>query len=275
MSDLTFNEKRKLERLFQMGDGYVLDFSNRTFTEFVAESTGRDIYGSRYDYASGSKANRLRSFWKQESNYLVGKMITDMLEYCRPTEDDPARYSLFKECERIADRLSKDFPVEGIEAITPEGTEKGFEVLAREVRGYIERNEPEAGLDRLHTFVIKLIRTLAEKRGVKTDRSKPLHSIFGEYVKSLRSAGLIESEMTERILRTSISIMEAFNRVRNEESLAHDNPILNYDESLLIFNHVCSAIRFIRALEKRSGGVGSPEDYIEEIIEEIDEGIPF
>ena len=40
MSDLSFNEKMKLEKLFEMGSGYVLDFSIRTLTEFVAESTG-------------------------------------------------------------------------------------------------------------------------------------------------------------------------------------------------------------------------------------------
>ena len=58
--------------------------------------------------------------------------------------------------------------------------------------------------------------------------------------------------MSERILKSSISAMEAFNKVRNNESLAHDNPTLNYDEALLIFNHVCSAVRFIRALEERA-----------------------
>jgi len=50
------------------------------------------------------------------------------------------------------------------------------------VRDSIEKNEPEAGLDRLHTFVTKLIRSLAEKRGIVIDRGKPLHSICGEYV---------------------------------------------------------------------------------------------
>ena len=51
MSDLTFIEKTKLERQLQMGGGYVLDFSNRTLAEFVAESTGRDLYDVRYNYA--------------------------------------------------------------------------------------------------------------------------------------------------------------------------------------------------------------------------------
>lgn len=271
MSDLTFIEKTKLEKLFQMGGGYVLDFSNRTLAEFVAESTGRDIYDAKYEYASGSKANRLRAFWTQEPNHLVGRLINDLLEYCRPAAGEPDRDRLFEECDRIARRLLQSAPVDALEAITPEGNERGFEVLARAVRDCIEKNEPEAGLDRLHTFVTKVVRTLAERRGVTVDRDKPLHSIFGEYVKALRGAGLIESEMTERILKSSISTMEAFNRVRNDTSLAHDNPTLNYDESLLIFNHVCSAVRFIKALETRAESTRSAapaEDM-------IDDEIPF
>jgi len=271
MSDLTFIEKKKLEKMFQMGDGYVLNFSNRTLAEFVAESTGRDIYDAKYKQASGSKANRLRAFWTQEPNYLVGKLSHDLLEYCRPVAGDPDQDQLFDECERIARRLQESAPVEALDAIMAEGTERGFEVLARAVRDSIERNEPETGLDRLHTFVTKLTRTLAEKRGIAIDRRKPLHSIFGEYVKALRNAGLVESEMTERILKSSISTMEAFNKVRNEERLAHDNPMLSYDESLLIFNHVCSAIRFIKALEAcaaRAAAAAASE-------RAIDDEIPF
>ena len=85
-----------------------------------------------------------------------------------------------------------------------------------------------------------------------TPREKPLHSLVGEYVKALKNDGSIESQMTERILKSSISVMEAFNKVRNEQSFAHDNPILEYNESLLILSHVCSSIRFIEAIENRS-----------------------
>lgn len=261
MSDLNFIEKMKLEKLLQMGSGYVLDFSNRTFAEFVAESVGRDIYDTRYDYSSGSKANRLRAFWDREPNHVVGKLLTDLLEYYQLTHyyqqaaGTPEHDHLFEECQRIAARLLQSVPLDALEAITPEGSDRSFEVLARSVRDNIENNQPEAGLDRLHTYVTKLIRTFAQKRGVSIDIEKPLHSVFGEYVKALRKAGLIESEMTERILKSSISIMEAFNRVRNEMSLAHDNPILNYEESLFIFNNICSTVRFIRALESRAENV--------------------
>lgn len=55
--------------------------------------------------------------------------------------------------------------------------------------------------------------------------------------------------------------MEAFNHVRNDQSFAHDNKILNYGESLLIFGHVTSSIRFIESIEKRSAAeLDFPED---------------
>ena len=121
------------------------------------------------------------------------------------------------------------------------------------VRDAIDRDELEGGLDRLHTFVTKYVRALCEACGLAIDRDKPLHSLFGEYVKHLRQAGALESEMTARILKSSISTLEAFNNVRNNRSLAHDNPVLGYEEALLIFNHVASSVRFLRSVDRAAG----------------------
>ena len=52
MADLTNTEKRQFERLLGMASGYVLDFSNRTFAEFVTDATGRDPYDAKYDHAA-------------------------------------------------------------------------------------------------------------------------------------------------------------------------------------------------------------------------------
>src|SRR2546426_1310780 len=83
MSDLTFTEKIKLEKLLRMASGYVLDFSNRTFQGFVADSVSLNIFDSKYDYLSGSKANRLRALWNAEPNHIFGKLIFDLIEYGR------------------------------------------------------------------------------------------------------------------------------------------------------------------------------------------------
>jgi len=80
MSSLTASERRKLEKLLGMETGYVLGFSNREFAELILDATGRQIFTARYDYESGSKANRLRAFWQREEDRLVGKLMAAMLE---------------------------------------------------------------------------------------------------------------------------------------------------------------------------------------------------
>ena len=81
MADLSTNEKQVLERLFQMGGGYVLNFSDRTMHEFFTDDVGVNIFQEKYNYASGSKANRMRGFWRTAKNSLVGKSIIKLIEY--------------------------------------------------------------------------------------------------------------------------------------------------------------------------------------------------
>lgn len=250
MSNLTNLEKKKLERILGMSSGYVLDFSNRTFEELIYESTGKEIYDEKYNLNSGSKANRLRAFWEIESNYVVGKLIGDIFdewdEYKGFNNTDVPNGEILK----IVQRLKSSAPVPDIDAVIPNSEEKDFETLAKAVRDSIERNEPESGLDRLHTFLVKYFRVLCEKHDIQIDQKIPLHGLVGQYIKAMKGSGIIESEMTERILKSSIANMEAFNHVRNNQSFAHDNKVLKYSEAMLIFGHVTSSIRFIEDLEK-------------------------
>lgn len=249
MSDLSGGERRKLEKLLGMGGGYVLNFSDRTYGEFFDEHRV-DIDAERYKARGTSKANRMRTFWEIDCNHLVGKIIGSLISYGAEEQcfgdSNPV---LIDDCRKISQRLISDQPVTELDALIAIADERDFEVVADHVREAIEKNQPEGGLDRLHTFINKFIRVTCEPHGIQVGRDKPLHSVFGEYVKALREGGHLESEMTERILRSSISVLEAFNHVRNNKSLAHDNPILNYEESLLIFNHVAASIRFVKALE--------------------------
>jgi len=71
------------------------------------------------------------------------------------------------------------------------------------------------------------------------------------YVKRVKEQGLLTSQMAEHILKGSIAVFGQFDHVRNKHSMAHDNPVLAYDGALLIASNVTSAVRFIKACEKR------------------------
>lgn len=250
MSNLKENDRRKLEELLNMKSGYVLDFTDRTFGDFFRDY-GINIDEKHYQQRGTSKAKRMRTFWIVDDNAVVGRVIRDLIKYgtdnqCFRDNDS----SLIDECQTIADRLLSS-AINETDTLTAISDERDFELLVEHIRDAIEKNQHEGGLDRLHTFVNKFIRTRCESYGITITKDKPLHSIFGEYVKALQEDGQIESMMTKRILKSSISIFEAFNNVRNDKSLAHDNPILNHEESLLIFNHVTASIRFIKSLDLR------------------------
>lgn len=254
MSDLNAIEKRRLEKLFGMGSGYLLNFSNQTFADYFSDVAHIDIYDDKYAYRGQSKANRMRAFWEREDNHTVVRALTPLIDGW----DDFPTYgfdSPSAEVVAILDRLRDLNSVTDMDAlVAPPDGDEAFETVARHVREAIERNEPEAAIDRLHTYLMKYMRRLCSRRGIEIARDKPLHSLMGEYLKALRDQNVIESDITHRILKSTISIMEALNKVRNERSLAHDNDLLDHDESLLVFAHVASVVRFLETVESRVDG---------------------
>ena len=256
MADLKYSERDNIEKFLGMKSGYVMDFSDRTFQEFVGESTGLDINDKKYHFASNSKANRLRQFIKVESNYTFGKLLFAFCEYwiskvhigeIDPRDDE----KLYKECLRIAERLKQENIVDNLDSIKPIVDDRDFKLLAKSIKESIEKNEPEVALDRLHTFTFRYLRELCVKHQISFEKSESLNGIFGKYIKFLIENEYIESKMSEKILKYSINIIESFNDIRNNKSFAHVNPVLNYQESILIFNNVSSTIKFIDSLELR------------------------
>ena len=214
-----------------------------------------DIYNAKYDNGgTTSKANRIRGVWDKETDYQVGLLIEAFTKYWTEfiggDEISDDQFKSLKACEVIAHKLKSESLGAQIQVIQATSDDINFHKLAKQVREAIERNEPETALDRLHTYTVKFVRELCDKHGIAYDKDKPLHSFFGEYVKHLSKSGLIKSVMTERILKTAISNLEAFNDVRNNQSFAHDNSILNYHESLLIFRSISSIVEFINSIEE-------------------------
>lgn len=255
MADINRIEKMKLEKLFEMEEGYVLDFSNRTLNDFVFETLNIELYSDKYADNGESKANRLRTIWQKESNYNVGKLTVAILDYWKERklmsyhQISQPEQNIFEECRRIAERLLQDIVVEEIEVIRDDNQDFTFDRLAKSIRTSIEKNKPEEALDRLHTYLMKFVRRLCGKHNIKFKKEESLNAIFGKYVKYVVVHGKIESQMTERILKYSINVIESFNDIRNNKSFAHDNQILNYSESLLIFNNITNTIKFIENIE--------------------------
>lgn len=151
MSTLTFREKRLLEGILGMETGYVLDFSNRTFAEFFSDVVDRNIYSQKYDYASGSKANRLRRFWEVEDDETVAEVLEELVALAEEEEDASPRR--LQKAWKIVERLRgpSDTPAVAPVRRTPEPVHETYEValsfageqrnFVREVAGVLKAND--------------------------------------------------------------------------------------------------------------------------------------
>ena len=74
-------DMRFLDDLFSMRGGYVLDFTNRTFTEFFEDELGVDIYDPRYEADGTSKARRLRYYLRTTDRPTVVRTLRALWEY--------------------------------------------------------------------------------------------------------------------------------------------------------------------------------------------------
>jgi hypothetical protein len=185
------------------------------------------------------------------------------------TEESNYRYRVCEEggvlCDSIAEQCNRakylrlatqttlraGGRLEGIDSLQPNEDDENFDALAKQARSAIENGTPELGLDRLHTFVVKYIRKIYESHFTKAaNRMATANSLLGEFANDLRQKGVIQSKLTSDILKFSTKVLDEFNHVRNNQTLAHDNPeLINKDEAYFIYQSIAASIRFLGALE--------------------------
>jgi len=107
MSSLTPVEKRYFQDLL-MSEGYVLDFTNATFSEFFRSTANIDIDDVKYTFNGNSKAKRTRAFWEIENDKVVGKVLSGMLdiwEYRNSGSRETRVTGKYRMCRKVVDRL--------------------------------------------------------------------------------------------------------------------------------------------------------------------------
>lgn len=168
MNSLTHIDKQKLERELGMGGGYVLDFSNRTFEEFFREVVDVQIYDSQYDYDSGSKANRMRAFWRIATDKQLIQLFKGLLEgweiYSNTTISDTTR-----------DLIQSIFTKLGATPSTP----------APKRQDYISQLSVDVS-QKLTSRLLEVTSLSAQKRGYEFE--KFLKELFDAYYLSARAS---------------------------------------------------------------------------------------
>ena len=235
VSNIEAKTKLILEELFDMNSGYVMNLSSTKFSDLIYDVTRIKIYDEKYNFRSGSKANRLRSLWNIESNQNVAAINLTLLGYweqqfrlSNPDEEKFYRYYNLKvDAAKQLTLLSKDtrtnFNTSILESIK---TEKDFQLLKNDIQRTLDNNEPQLALDRTHTLLVTYFRKLCTKHGIVYNEKETVDNLFSKYINHFNKLEYFESDMSIKILRLPSQALEKYNNVRNNKSFAHSN--LNY-----------------------------------------------
>ncbi|MCY1153016.1 MAG: abortive infection family protein [Sphaerochaetaceae bacterium] len=254
MTTLSAMDKRNFEDLFDMNTGYVINFSNSSFQQFIKASINIDIYEDLKYSEHTSKANKLRQVWNQEPTYLVGKLMLDLLDYFENYKLKQNKLSEFD--KKMIEKLrivSTELSNNKNNVKLPVNKDYNLNVLQADIEQSLSQNKPILCIDRLHTFTVRFIREICNNNNIeiKSDKGKfySLQSLIGKLAKTYENDNLFQSNFHIVVIKSSISLFESFNDIRNNKSFAHDNDIIGDLEATYIVKSISELLIFIDKIE--------------------------
>ncbi|BCM88064.1 abortive infection family protein [Methylobacterium indicum] len=249
--DLKHSEKRIIERVFDLHTGYVLNFTNRTFSEWFDDEFGITIFDDKYSYNGSSKGKYLRAFIEVEDGSTVGKVLRSLWSYYEKQTNfqpgpqaDMDKKQLFEIIAIIEDK-SGSIKTDAIEKFKKDET---LDELINTIQRDISANKPAVALDRLHLYCMKKFSHLLDERNIDWTREEPLHSRVGKYVKVLEKERDLR-KISLKVIKSSIGIFDDLNDIRNNCSFAHDNDLVDQAEARFIFDAISAILRFVKAVD--------------------------
>lgn len=254
MSTLSYVQKEKMANFFGIKGGYVFTFLkngyNKTNTrDIILEATGVDIYSNpAFDM---SQERCIRKIWDDFDDYSVGKLLKVMLDYYETVAEwswEQREISIFNSLRELEKRLLQN-PV-----AVPSVENDTLKLVKEDIERNCNNNTPELALDRLHTFSTEFFRSVCRKHNITTtdDRQNalPLQSLVGRLKNWYAENHYFDSEFTIVAIQNTINIFDRFNAIRNNQSAAHPNEMLNRAESMYVVRIVAETLTFIDNIEK-------------------------
>lgn len=197
MSSLALKEKAQFEKLFGMTTGYVLDYSDASFGNLLAEFD-IDIHSEKYSERGTSKANKFREFWKIETDDIVAKVLMTLTEEVEAVIESapPAppghvskyadRKALIVPCKEIVQRLlSRGINLNDIRATADEYN-------ANYLTGQVKRielavnHDPELAIGTAKEIIETCCRTILRERGMPVEGSPEISKLTKATLKELK-----------------------------------------------------------------------------------------
>lgn len=255
MSSLTYVQKEQMANFFGIKCGYVFSYLtngyNKTNTRnIILEATGIDIFANP-EYAM-SQERCIRKIWDDCDDYTVGKLLKVMLDYYEAVAtwswEEKERHD-YVSLRELDEKLLQN-PIS-----IPAAATNTLKLVREDIERNCNNGTPELALDRLHTFATEFFRSVCQKHGIRIEDDRgnnlPLQSLVGMLKNWYANNNYFDSEFSVVAIQNTIIIFDRYNSIRNNQSAAHPNTMLNKEEASYVVHIVAETLSFIDRIEKQ------------------------
>ena len=255
MSSLTYVQKEQMANFFGIKSGYVFSYLingyNKTNTRnIILEATGIDIFANP-EYAM-SQERCIRKIWDDCDDYTVGKLLKVMLDYYEAVAtwswEEKERHD-YVSLRELDEKLLQN-PIS-----IPAAATNTLKLVREDIERNCNNGTPELALDRLHTFATEFFRSVCQKHGIRIEDDRgnnlPLQSLVGMLKNWYANNNYFDSEFSVVAIQNTIIIFDRYNSIRNNQSAAHPNTMLNKEEASYVVHIVAETLSFIDRIEKQ------------------------
>ena len=212
-----------------MESGYVLNFTDQSFSDFFVDTIRLSINDEKYCASGKSKAKRLRAFWRIESDAMVGRLLESLIGYFESDErSDSPNPALVARCKAAASRLSAEStaglgPLKG--DIKPMDSAY-LEQQIHRMEGAVE-SDPPLAVGTAKELIETVCKTILKERGSSVPKHIELVPLAKLVLEELRVESLFEpasgrgGEKARRILGNLASVAQGVAELRNQYGTGH------------------------------------------------------
>jgi hypothetical protein len=183
------SEMRILHEIFEMGNGYVLDFSNRTLSEFFEDELGIDIYDEKYAFNGDSKAKRVRAFIEKEDGCIAGQLLRKLCDHRNSYGGRPA-HELARDEQRlfeIVSRIETGAVPPALTRLSGTAQTLNFDTVSRDLKRALDtaHTDPESAVTSACSTVESVCRLIILELGGELPNKKDIKGLFNAVKKPL------------------------------------------------------------------------------------------
>jgi len=244
---------REISQTFSKNINNLCDYINVHFApidgqpspKYLAPNKNIDLYGNYEDMVPYNELHtelcNLTSKTKNSYNHLI-ENCTQFKENFN-TKDEQDLFTIIHKLEGV------NVP-SNLSSITTFDQSYTLAELVNDITQQANQGKYANALDRVHTYCIKRFKFLLKKYNISFTEKETVYGLAGKY-KNYLVRNKEFSEFTLKSLKHAVGLLKELNSIRNDETLSHDNTLINQHEAQYIFDTITNVLKFIEVSESK------------------------